>query len=146
MDWIEIKEQSDINYLLEHFGYFHDGCLKEMYMWTGTYVNQDLSMRVPGELDTNVRILFQRQFNNPSAIELFFECVTGIHIIPSRENYDSIIRDAIILKIEDNIYWANDYHWRPENKLGNWISAKKMKWREANEWMGEQNRYALEEW
>lgn len=46
-------------------------------------------------------MLFQRQYSNPSAIELLFEGVTGIHIIPTPENYDSIIRDAIILKSDD---------------------------------------------
>ena len=39
-------------------------------------------MKVPGELDTNVKILFQRQYKNPSAIEILFESVTGIHIDP----------------------------------------------------------------
>ena len=102
LNWIELKEESDIKDLLEIFGYFHDACLKELYMWTGTYVNEDLSMAVPGELDTNVKILFQRQYSNPSAIELFFECVTVIHIVPTPENYDSIIREAIIIKNDDN--------------------------------------------
>lgn len=146
MDWIEIKDQSDINDLLEYFGYFHDGCLREMYMWTGTYVKENLSMVVPGALDTNVRMLFQRQFSNPSAIELLFEHVTGIQIIPSPENYDSIIQDAIIRKLEDTFYWADGYDWHPiENPdaCSNWISAKKIKWREVNDWMGKQNRYAL---
>ena len=148
MNWVEINEQSDIEHLLEHFGYFHDGCLREMYMWTGTYVNEDLSMAVPGELDTNVKILFQRQFANPSAIEILFENVTGVQIIPSPENYDSIIRDAIILKVEDNFYWADDYNWHPKensNACSNWISAKRMKWREVNDWMGKKNRYAISE-
>ena len=144
MNWNAINQQSDIAYLLEHFGYFHDGCLREMHMWTGTYVNEDLSMVVPGELDTNVKLLFQRQYANPCAIELFFEGVTGIQIIPSPENYDSIIRDAIIIKLEDTFYWADDYNWHPiENPdaCSNWISAKKMKWREVNDWMDKKNRY-----
>lgn len=148
MNWVEINEQSDIEHLQEYFGYFHDGCLKEMYMWTGTYVNEDLSMVVPGVLDTNVKLLFQRQYANPSAIEILFEGVTGIQIIPSPENYDSIIRDAIILKIEDNFYWADNYDWYPKknaDNCNNWISAKQMKWREVSNWMGKQNRYELEE-
>ncbi|TKI63283.1 hypothetical protein FC756_18465 [Lysinibacillus mangiferihumi] len=146
MNWMEIKDTSDIEYLLERFGYFHDGCLREMYMWTGTYVNEDLSMEVPGELDTNVKLLFQRQYANPSAIEILFEGVTGIRIIPSPENYDSIIIDAVILKIEDNFYWADNYDWHPKenaDNYSNWISAKQMKWREVNDWMGKQNRYEL---
>ncbi|WP_346937342.1 hypothetical protein [Clostridium sp.] len=42
MSWFEIKMQSDIEKLLECFGYFHDGCLKELHMWTCTYVNENL--------------------------------------------------------------------------------------------------------
>ncbi|MFF2589135.1 hypothetical protein ACFVSS_14775 [Peribacillus butanolivorans] len=148
MNWIELKEESDIKDLLERLGYFHDGCLREMHMWTGTYVNEDFSMTVPGELDTNVKMLFQRQYSNPSAIELLFESVTGIHIIPTPENYDSIIRDAIILKSDDNFYWADDYNFQPEKGIENgvsWIAAKKLKGREANDWMGKQNRYGENE-
>lgn len=117
-----------------------DLCLK--------YVNEDLSMAVPGELDTNVKLLFQRQYDNPSAIEILFENVTGIQIIPSPENYDSIIGDVIILKVGDNFYWGDDCNWHPKENsdaCSNWISAKKMKWREVNDWMGKQNRYAIGE-
>ena len=100
MTWFEIKTQSDIDHLSEHFGYFRDGCLREMHVWTGTSVNEHLTMTVPGHLDTNAKLFFQRQFNNPSAIEILFEGVTGIHITPSPENYDSIIRDAVVLLFE----------------------------------------------
>ena len=42
------------------------------------YVDESLAMTVPGGLDTNVKILFQRQYENPSAIEILFEGVTGM--------------------------------------------------------------------
>lgn len=147
MKWIEIKEPSHITELLDRFGYFHDSCLREMYMWTGTYVNEDLSMVVRGDLDTKVKLLFQRQDANPSAIELLFEQVTAIHMSPSPENADSIIYHAIILKYEDQFYWADDYQWHPqENRdaCSSWISAKTVKWREVNTWMGEKLRYTTQ--
>lgn len=147
MNWNEVKEERDIQQLLEQFGYFHDSCLKELYLWTGSYVNKDLSMAVPGNLDTNVRILFQRQFQNPSAIELVFEGVTSFHMVPSPEGYDSIIMDAIILLYQGLIYWADAYDWHPENKNfqanSSWISAKNLKWRDVSSWMGKENRYGL---
>lgn len=59
MSWFEIKMQSDIEKLLECFGYFHDGCLKELHMWTCTYVNENLTMIETGELDRNVKMIFQ---------------------------------------------------------------------------------------
>lgn len=148
MDWIDVLEQTDINDLLEKFGYFHDGCLKELHLWTETYVNEDLTMHVSSGLDTNVRILFQRQFKNPSAIELLFEGVTNFHIIPSPENYDSIIYDAIILKHDGHFYWANNYEWNPEKDLHSgtsWISARNLKWRDASNWLGQQIRYSVQD-
>lgn len=147
MEWIEIKEPSQINDFLDYFGYFHDSCLREMYMWTGTYVNEDLWMVVPGELDTNIKLLFQRQAANPSAIELLFEQVTAIHIIPSVENADSIIYDANILKCENQFYWADNYNWHPKDNpdaCSSWISAKTLKWREVNTWMGKEHRYSTQ--
>lgn len=91
MDWIEIKDSKDIENLLDKFGRFHDSCLKELFMWTESYVDENLSMGMSTELDTNVRILFQRQYHDPSAIEILFEGVTQFHVVPSPINYDSII-------------------------------------------------------
>ena len=148
MSWIDLKEDSDIKDLLERFGYFHDGCLREIHMWTGTFVDENLSMTVPGELDTNVKMLFQRQYSDLSVIELLFEGVTGIHITPTPEGYDSIIYDAIILKSKNHFYWSDDYDFQPEKEIENgvsWIAAKKLKWREANGWLGKQNRYGNNE-
>ncbi|GLC90145.1 hypothetical protein [Lysinibacillus piscis] len=148
MTWIHVHNQADIEHLLQTFGYFHDGCLKELHMWADTYVNENLAMTVPSGLDTHVRMLFQRQFNNPSAIELLFEEVTGLHIHPSAENHDSIIYDAIVLQHEGHFYWANHYNWHPQtSSLHNihWISAKKLKWREVSDWMGPQQRYGVQD-
>lgn len=73
MIWNELNDSNDIEKLLKTFGGFHDSCLKELYMWTESYVDENLSMTMSIDLDTNVRILFQRQWDNPSAIELLFD-------------------------------------------------------------------------
>ena len=114
MDWIEVKDSKDIEIILDEFGRFHDSCLKELYMWTESYVDEDLSMAVASGLDTEERILFQRQFRSPSAIELLFEGVTQFHISPSPENYDSIIYDATLIFHKGLFYWANQYDWKPK--------------------------------
>ncbi|MBE1553834.1 hypothetical protein [Sporosarcina limicola] len=146
MDWIEVKDQKDIQNVLDTFGWFHDSCLKELYLWTESYVNEDLSMAVPSGLDTNVRILFQRQFRNPSAIELLFEGVTQFHILPSPENYDSIIYDTTLLLHNDLFYWADQSDWKPVDNsfdTSSWIAATRLKWRDASSWMGDKNRYGV---
>ena len=143
MNWIELKEELKIKELLKDFGYFHDSCLKEMHMWTETYVEENLNMNAPGELDTNVKLLFQHQFKNPSVIELWFEGVTGIHILPTPENFASILFEAVIVKKKDIYYWSDDIDFDPNQIEYNtsWISAKTLRWRERNDWIGKQNRY-----
>ncbi|WP_338749483.1 hypothetical protein [Bacillus sp. FJAT-52991] len=146
MDWKEVKDSKDIENLLKLFGGFHDSCLKELYMWTESYVDEDLSMGMSTELDTNVRILFQRQFCNPSAIEILFEGVTQFHIVPSPINYDSIIYEAKIILHNGLFYWVDDYEWEPDgvtHGAENWISSKSLKWRDVSSWMGKQNRYGV---
>src|SRR5580704_1157240 len=99
--WSPITTQSDIGNLLNVFGGFHDGCLREAHVWTEHYVNSDLNMKCTGDLDTRIRLLIQRQFKEPSAIELFFEQVITFHLQSSAENYDSIIFDATMFKDGD---------------------------------------------
>ena len=146
MEWIEVKDSKGIENLLEKFGGFHDSCLKELYMWTDSYVDENLSMGVSPELDTNVQILFQRQFCDPSAIELLFEGVTQFHILPSPINYDSIIYDVKLILHKGLFYWADAYDWEPEDcshHTNSWVSAEHLKWRDASSWMGKQNRYGV---
>lgn len=71
MYWVDIEDNEGVKILLNLFGNFHDSCLKEFHMWSDHYVENDLSMQTSSELDTKVRIIFQRQARNPSAIELF---------------------------------------------------------------------------
>lgn len=140
--WKEITTEDDIKYFLSIFN-FHDSCLKELYLWTDHYVDSDLRMAI-SELDFKVRILFQRQGTSPSAIELLFEEVTGIHINPSPANCDSILFGATILLINGVYYWANEMDWNLEdqhNKNVSWISSFKLKWRDASDWMGPNSRY-----
>lgn len=143
MEWVEIKGNDDIKGLLELFGYFHDSCLKELMMWTDSYVDHDRSMSVGLGLDTKMQMLFHRQFNNPSAIEILFEQVTHFQLKPSPENYDSIIYDATLILKDGTLYWADTSDWTLNDHNGEvtWISAKKVKWRDASDWMDNERRY-----
>lgn len=52
-------------------GSFHDSCLKEMKYISGAYVDEELSM-LPVNSKRMLSVIIQRQFENPSAIELQF--------------------------------------------------------------------------
>jgi hypothetical protein len=146
LEWYEIKDNKDIDYLMNLFGSFHDSCMKELYMWTNTYVNEDLSMHVSSELDTNVRMLFQRQFSNPSAIEIVFHGVTQFHLVPSPINHGSITYDAKLVWHEGLFYCTDNYDCKPEdlpNGKDNWISAERVSWRDVSSWMGKESRYGV---
>lgn len=146
MKWSELKNQSDIKEFMDTFGSFHDSCLKELYMWTETYVNKELSMSMTDEMDSCVRILFQRQDNDPSAIELFFKCVKECHILSREEGMDSIIFEARLVLKDNLFYWAefDDFEVdQPSLYSGSWLSSKELYWRDVSSWMGKDKRYGV---
>lgn len=146
MNWNKFNNSTDIENFMDLFGEFHDSCLKELYMSTETFVDEELSMSMSVNLDTCVRILFQRQDRDPSAIELLFKGVTHFHIYPRAENQDSIIYGAKLLLIEGQFYWAEDEEWQidqPFLQPISWISAKEIYWRDVSPWMGKKRRYGV---
>lgn len=143
-DWMEIKSQEDANGLMKIFGGFHDSCIREAHIWTEHYVGKDLSMGIGVGLDTRARFLFQRQYTNPSAIELLFEEVIRFSLNPSPENYDSIIYGATLIIKDGVIYWCDSADWNVTDKDDEdvtWISARKLSWRRSDHWMGDELRY-----
>jgi hypothetical protein len=142
MEWQEIRTQNDADALMEAFGDFHDSCTREAHLWTGHWVNPDLSMSF-GHLDTRIRFLIQRQFNSPSAIELLFEGVTRFNLVPAPEDCDSIILSATLLVRDRIIYWSPESGWsadKPNRDEFTWVAARRLLWREVN-WMGRDLRY-----
>lgn len=127
---------------MQRFGSFHDACIREIHVATGHYVEENLSMRV--DWRTTVLMLFQRQFRDPSAIELRFEEVVGLHVSPPPPNYDAIIFHAAFFVRDEVYYWAEDGDWQPErtdHRGTTWVSARKVYWREASDWLGPRLRY-----
>jgi hypothetical protein len=92
MSWNELRSEEDIETLMAAFGGFHDSCIREAHLWTGHAVHDDLSMSV--EPWVCARILIQRQFRNPSAIELLFAGVMDFLLTSPPLNYDADIYEA----------------------------------------------------
>jgi hypothetical protein len=147
VEWKEIKTQADADALMNIFGGFHDACLREAHLWTGHWVSSELSMSCPGNLDNRLRLHVQRQFKNPSAIELLFEELTRFNLVPTPENYDAIIYEATLLIRPEMIFWTPDHNWSPEDTDRDectWVSAKKLRWRTVD-WLGDNLHYGPKE-
>ncbi len=146
-EWRQVATQAGADAPMDLFGDFHDGCIREAPLWTDHWVSPDLSMSCPGHLDNRIRFLVQRQFRDPSAIELLFEEVSRFNLVPSPENYDSIIYSATLLVQGGVILWSPDGDWRPDQPEKDdytWISARRLRWREVP-WLGEDLRYGPRE-
>ena len=145
--WNDITPPADADALQVIFGDFHDSCMREAHLWTDYWVSPELSMSCAAHLDNKIRFLIQRQFRNPSAVELLFEQVTRFNLVPAPENYDSIILAATLLVRDGAIFWANNGEWTPETSNRDeftWVCAKNLRWREV-EWLGKELRYGPKE-
>ena len=144
MDWKSISNEEESKELLRLFGEFHDACIKEAHMWTGHSIDESLSMTVVGGLDTSIKFVVQRQFRNPSCIELLFEEVTRINFVPSPENYDSIIYECNLGYENEQFYWVIDTSQEPSDLNANedsWVRSKKLSWRIADDLLGSELHY-----
>lgn len=93
MDWIEIKDQNDIEALLERYGGFHDSCIVGLSHKSGAYVNKDMAMGFGRAHDHELTVTFERQFR-PVELELCFTGMRRLHLVGWQDNYCSVITDC----------------------------------------------------
>ena len=145
--WIDINKEEDIDYLMDKFGYFHDGCIKELKYISGQYVSDNLSMHPVNTL-RNVRVVFQRQWKEPSVVEIEFLGLIRLNLAPVNENYTGEILHGFMEFNNGRIYWAEDNEFEidkididPNYTKITWIISEKARWREADEYIGEEEVY-----
>lgn len=136
--WHEIRTEEDITFLMETVGYFHDSCLKELKYVSGAYVNNVLSMH-PVNDTRELKMVVQRQDDNPSAIELVFSGLNYCKLFPCNTQFTCEILDATLLWKDGNILWADCGGLSAEEiekYTGTVISAAGLRWRAADGWIG----------
>jgi len=136
--WTEIKEQTDIDKLLEIYGHFHDSCLRDIYISTREFVDNELTMHFYNKLTAS--LLFQRQFKQATVLELKFEDMEHFNLMLSDNGEHAVILDATLIATNGLFYWADSAGWEIGNNDAIWISGKKLFWRLRPELIGDVKR------
>lgn len=141
MCWQIIKSQADVDYLNDAFDNFHDSYLKELCFSSGSYINLDRSMNENNE--PIARFLFQRQWENPSVIEIEFKDVIQLNVKPEDKDEFTYISIAHLYLHNDTFFWsARDYEIHEDGKDAyTWVAAKQARWRVRDELMGSKKVY-----
>ena len=141
--WNEIVCKKDLDSFMNIMCGFHDSCVKEIKYISGAYVNEKLSMS-PVNSQRILCVIIQRQFEDPSAIEMQFAGLKYLKLFPNGENYTCEILDASMIIKEDCIYWCDCGGLSEkdiESYTGTTICASKVRWRAVDEYLGEKEIY-----
>lgn len=138
--WHEIKNNDDIEFLMNEVRYFHDSCIKEFRYDSGAYVGHDLFMS-PFTDNCVLNLIIQRQFGDHPVIELEFKGIKRLNMfIDSKQTCE--IFDAALAIRPEGIYWL-DSRDMPEDKFedykGVMICASELRWRYAEKYLGKQD-------
>ena len=131
--WNEVLQENDINKLMLEYGYFHDSCIKEIRYISGAFVNANLSM-VPFNNDGVLIVVFQRQYTNPTTIEIEFCGLNSLQLKSSKDGYTCEICGASLVLQKGLFYWGDSSNIEDFQRYkGTWICSKKIRWRNADE-------------
>jgi len=141
--WNEINNDEDLKHFMDIHYAFHDSCVKELRYISGAYVDENLSM-YPRNNKRILKVIIQRQFENPSVIELEFLGLKYLKLFPVDEKDTCEILDVTMILKEDCIFWCDCGGLSEadlENYTGTIICASKVRWRAADEYIGSKEVY-----
>lgn len=141
--WNSISNEQDITILMKTVSAFHDSCIKEMKYISGAYVDNDLTMYPVNDLRV-LKMIIQRQFDNPSVIELEFSGLKYFRLSPCDEQYTCELHDATMLLKDGCVFWCDCGGLTAaelEQYSGTTVCASKVRWRVVNEYIGAKEIY-----
>ena len=144
-NWNDVKNQSDIDFLNESYGGFHDACITELRYISGADVYEDFVIKFGEPIDRKLYVIFKRQWQ-PIKIELLFEGMRQMNIAGWQNNYSCDIfdcyfalrSDLISGRDENLIVWADNCGFNPKEcferkflaePMTTYIISEKLKWR-----------------
>lgn len=127
-EWKTVKEQKDIDLLMDTYGNFHDACIVSMNYQSGAYVDDNRVLYYGDAKSRRLSVIFQCQWS-PKTIELEFSGLRQMHIVGWQDNYTCDISDAYLAfhhhllpgNPERVIVWS-DTDWFDVEKINNSIS------------------------
>lgn len=141
--WEIIRTDDEILKFMESVCYFHDSCIKEISYISGAYVDENHSMHPLNDRRV-LRVVIQRQYENNSMIEMEFQGLKYLKLIPVDESYTCEILDSTMIIKDGNIYWCDCSDLSGldlDDYTGTLICASWFKWRSIENHMGEKEFY-----
>lgn len=129
----EVKDDKDIERLMEEYGGFHDSCIVSASYKSGASVDESGGMRNGNADGHTLSLVLHSQWSKP--IELAFTGVRAVHIVGFQENYFCNIDEAYIAfrtdllgKTRDDrlIVWSDWGDFNDPNCT--YVIAEKMYW------------------
>lgn len=141
-EWNDIYTEKQLNEFLVLYGGFHDCCIKELRYLSGAFVNENLDM-YPLNDQRKLYIIFQRQAEECTVVEMEFSGLVSLSLNPVDELYTCEILDASMFFEDGKIYWGDSICFKEQREVyeGTWLCAQKVKWRIADEYMGNKEVY-----
>lgn len=141
--WNEINDEHDAQRFMTAVGEFHDSCIKEMHYVSGAYVNQNRAMH-PVNDRRALRVVVQRQSQDNAVIEMEFQGVKHLNLMPADDAYTCEILDSTLRFGDNGIYWCDcggvvDF----DQYEGAMVCATALRWRVLEHSLGEQELYRL---
>lgn len=119
-EWNYILTQADANDFMKKFVGFHDSTLEKL-----TYFVSDSSASVIATFDNSGWF---------GVVELYFEGVQILKIVPALSNYTREILDASLIVEAESIFWADEYMESVDlTYAGSFIKALSLKWRRIDD-------------
>lgn len=132
--WYAVKEQSDIDFLMEKFGGFHDSALIRAEYKNGRFLK---NKSITSDCDELLSLFFKSQWIDYE-IELKFTTVRRFGIEGRQDKYfDSSIMDCTLSFLDKRIVFANFEGFNPsesinlndEKPIPTFVIAESLSWR-----------------
>lgn len=125
--WNYIEKSQDIRQLMEAFAGFHDSVIREIHYISGDYLDGDEMCLTPAG-QKEIRFIFDSQWSD--SIEVVFQAVRLLQLVPPGENYlGEIFEASVFIRDYEVYFYDGKLSEIPAAYEGTWIRAMGMRWR-----------------